>query len=190
MRGKLLFGCIAVSMLAACGSSKSVSTGAPANATAAGAATTTPVSTGAATVTTVGSATTADAAPKLTGAADNDFCRYLIDLGKKPSTDDLSATAAGSTEQTKQSMNEMQTLYGEMAKRAPAEIKTQLSALSADVDRLAAIYASVGYDPVKLQEQLSDPVSQASVEFTKLGGSDGEGEKVDAYIQNVCGLKG
>jgi hypothetical protein len=195
MRGKLLSGCIAVSMLAACGSSKSVSTGAPASTTAAGAATTKPVSTGAPTITTVGAATTvaattpADSTPKLTGAADNEFCRYLVQLGKKPSSpDDLAVT--GSPEELKQGIQELQTLYSHMVKRAPAEIKTELLALSADAERVAAIYASVGYDVAKLQELLADPASQASVEFSKLGASGADTEKIDAYIENVCGLKG
>jgi hypothetical protein len=194
MRGQFLTWCVAVSILAGCGSSKAVSTGSPASATTAGS---TGSTAGAATTTKAAAAASASttaigtAAPKLTGAADNDFCQYLVDLGKKPSTDDLDTPGPQTPEQLKQAMTEMQTLYGEMAKRAPAEIKQGLTTLSADVNRLAAIYASVGYDVVKLQEQLADPVSQASVEFGKMGSADqvSEGEKVDAYISNVCGLK-
>jgi hypothetical protein len=199
MRGKVLFGWVAISILAGCGSSKSVSTSAPASTTAPTATTTAPSVTAAGSATTATSAaaaapaptTAAGATPKLTGAADNDFCRYLVDLGDAPSTDDLDTPEAQTPEQLKQAMTEMQTVYGEMAKRAPAEIKQGLTTLSADVTRLAAIYASVGYNVVKLQEQLADPISQASVEFGKMASADqvAEGEKVDAYITNVCGLK-
>ena len=185
MRGQVLSWCIAVSILAGCGSSKAVSTGSPASTTA---------TTGAVTVTTAASAatTTANAAPKLTGAADNDFCRYLVDLGKKTTFDDLDVPVGQSPEQLKQATNEAQTLYSDMAKRAPAEIKTDMSALSANFNRLAAIYASVTYDTVKLQQQMSDPASGIAVEFGKLGTTDSAaaGDRVDAYIQNVCGLKG
>ena len=185
MRGQVLSWCVAVSILAGCGSSKAVSTGSPANATA---------TTGAVTVTTAASAatTTANAAPKLTGAADNDFCRYLVDLGKKTTFDDLDVPVGQSPEQLKQATNEAQTLYSDLAKRAPDEIKTDMSALSANFNRLAAIYASVNYDSIKLQQQMSDPASGVAVEFGKLGTTDSAaaGERVDAYIQNVCGLKG
>jgi hypothetical protein len=195
MRGNVLFGCIAISILAGCGSSKSVSTGAPASTTVTTAASSATTAGSATTATTANAAaaptTTAGAKPKLTGAADNDFCRYLVDLGETPSTDDLDTPEAQTPEELKQAMTELQTLYGEMAKRAPTEIKPGLTALSADVVRLAAIYASVGYDVVKLQEQLSDPVSQASVEFGKIGTPEqvAEAEKIDAYVENVCGLK-
>jgi hypothetical protein len=199
MRGKVLSGWVAISILAGCGGSKAVSTNAPAS-TAGGAATTKPVSTGAPTVTTVGSATTtaaaaattaAGATPKLTGAADNDFCRYLVDLGTKDALGNLGIPENQTPEQLKKGTIEAQTLYSEMAKRAPAEIKAEMSAVSADFSRLAAIYASVGYDVVKLQEQLADPISSVSVEFTKIGGPDSAtgGEKIGAYIENVCGLK-
>jgi hypothetical protein len=194
MRGQVLSWCLAVSILAGCGSSKAVTTGSPASTTA---------TTSALTVTTVGTATTATSAsaattaaasdaPTLTGKADNDFCRYLVDLGKKATFDDLDVPVGQSAEQLKQSTNEAQTLYSDLAKRAPAEIKTDMSALSANFNRLAAIYASVDYDIVKLQQQMSDPASGVAVEFGKLGTTDsaGAGERVDAYIQNVCGLKG
>jgi hypothetical protein len=195
MRGQVLSWCVAVSLLAGCGSSKAVSTGSPASTTA---------TTAAPTVTTAGTATTkapaaaptssvaAGAEPKLTGAADNDFCHYLVDLGKKATLDDPPVAEGQSTEQLKQATTEAQTLYSEMAKRAPAEIKTEMSALSADFNRLAAIYASVGYDTVKLQQQMSDPTSGVAVEFGKLGTTDSTtgAERVDAYIENVCGLKG
>jgi hypothetical protein len=194
MRGQVLSWCVAVSLLAGCGSSKAVSTGSPASRTA---------TTAAPTVTTAGTATTkataaaptssvaAGAEPKLTGAADNDFCHYLVDLGKKATLDDPPVEGQ-SSDQLKQATNEAQTLYNEMAKRAPTEIKPDMSALAANFNRLAAIYASVGYDTVKLQQQMSDPASAVAVEFGKLGTTDsaGSGERVDAYIQNVCGLKG
>jgi hypothetical protein len=191
MRGQVLSWCVAVSLLAGCGSSKAVSTGSPAS--------TTPT-----TVTTVGTATTTKAAaaaptsstaagaePKLTGAADNDFCHYLVDQGKKATLDDPPVEGQ-SSDQLKQATNEAQTLYNEMAKRAPAEIKADMSALAANFNRLAAIYASVGYDTVKLQQQMSDPASAVAVEFGKIGTTDaaGAGERVDAYVQDVCGLKG
>ena len=195
MRGQVLSWCVAVSILAGCGSSKAVSTGSPPSSTA---------TTGALTVTTVGTATTtkpavapapttaASATPKLTGAADNEFCRYLVDLGKKTTFDSLDVAQGQNPEQLKQATNEAQTLYNDMAKRAPVEIKTDMSTLSANFNRLAAIYASVGYDTVKLQQQMSDPASGVAVEFAKMGATDSvaAGERVDAYIQNVCGLKG
>ncbi len=185
MRGQVLSWCVAVSILAGCGSSKAVLTGSPPNSTA---------TTGALSVTTVATTTTtaASAPPKLTGAADNEFCRYLVDLGKKTTFDDLDVPVGQSPEQLKQATNEAQTLYNDMATRAPAEIKTDMSVLSASFNRLAAIYAAVGYDTVKLQQQMSDPASGVAVEFGKLGTTDaaGAGERVDAYVQNVCGLKG
>ena len=185
MRGQVLSWCVAVSLLAGCGSSRAVSTGSVVGTTA---------TTAALTVTTVGTATTtaASAAPKLTGAADNEFCRYLVDLGKKTTFDNLDVPAGQSPEQLTQATNEAQTLYNDMAKRAPAEIKTDMSTVSANSNRLAAIYASVGYDTVKLQQQMSDPASGVAVEFGKLATTESAaaGERVDAYIQNVCGLKG
>ena len=193
MRGQVLSWCVAVSLLAGCGSSKAVSTGSPASPT---------VTTAAPTVTTAGTATTtkpaaapttaAGAEPKLTGAADNEFCRYLVDQGKKTTVDGIEIPTGETPEQLKKATNEAQTLYSEMAKRAPAEIKTEMSALTGNFNRLAAIYASVDYDTVKLQQQMSDPTSGVAVEFGKLGTTDSAGaaEKVDAYIQNVCGLKG
>jgi hypothetical protein len=193
MRGHVLSWCVAGSLLAGCGSSKAVSTGAQATTTAA------PTGTTAATATTTKpaaaaptSSTAAGAEPKLTGAADNDFCHYLVDQGKKAAPDDLPVAGDQSAEQLKQATNEAQTLYSEMAKRAPAEIKADMSALAANFNRLAAIYASVGYDTVKLQQQMSDPTSGVAVEFGKLGTTDsaGAGERVDAYVQDVCGLKG
>jgi hypothetical protein len=178
MRGQVLSWSVAVSILASCGSSKAVSTGAPASTTAttAGAA---------------GAATTTKPAVAPTGAADNDFCRSLVDLGKKATFDNLDIPEGQSPEQLKQATNEAQMLYSDMAKRAPTEIKTEMSALTANFNRLAAIYASVGYDTVKLQQQMSDPTSGVAVEFGKLGANDSAqvAERVDAYIQNVCGLK-
>ncbi len=197
MRGQVLSWCVAVSLLAGCGSSRAVSTGSVVGTTA---------TTGAATATTVGTATTtkstaaaptssvaAGAQPKLTRAADNDFCHYLLDQGKKATVEDPPVAEGQSTEQLKQATTEAQTLYNEMAKRATAEIKADMSALSANFNRLAAIYASVGYDTVKLQQQMADPTSGVSVELGKIGATDsaaGADERVDAYIQNVCGLKG
>jgi hypothetical protein len=193
MRGQVLSWCVAVGILAGCGSSKAVSTGSPASTTA--------TTAGAPTVTTAGTATTtksaaapttsAGAAPQLTGAADNDFCRYLVNLGKKTTFDDLDVPQGLTPEQLKQATNEAQTLYNDMARRAPADIKTEMLALSANFNRLAAIYASVGYDIVKLQQQMSDPTSGVAVEFSKLGAIDSAaaGERVGAYIENVCGLK-
>ena len=177
MRGQVLSWCVAVGILAGCGSSKAVSTATPASTTATTAAAPT---------------TAASATPKLTGAADNDFCRYLVDLGKKTTFDNLDVAQNQNPEQLKQATNEAQTLYNDMAKRAPVEIKTDMSTLSADFNRLAAIYASVGYDTVKLQQQMSDPASGVAVEFAKMGAADSAaaGERVDAYIQNVCGLNG
>lgn len=196
MRGQVLSWCVAVSLLAGCGSSRAVSTGSVVGTTA---------TTVAATATTVGTATTtkstaaaptssvaAGAQPKLTRAADNDFCHYL-DQGKKATVEDPPVAEGQSTEQLKQATTEAQTLYNEMAKRATAEIKADMSALSANFNRLGAIYASVGYDTVKLQQQMADPTSGVSVELGKIGATDsaaGADERVDAYIQNVCGLKG
>jgi hypothetical protein len=194
MRGQVLSWCVAVSILAGCGSSKAVSTGSPTSTTA---------TAGGSTVTTAGAATTtkataaaptspvAGAEPKLTGAADNDFCHYLVDQGKKAAIDDPPVEGQ-SSDQLKQATNQAQTLYNEMAKRAPAEIKADMAALAANFNRLAAIYASVGYDTAKLQQQMSDPASAVAVEFSKIGSTDsaGAGERVDAYVQDVCGLKG
>lgn len=195
MRGRVLSLCVAASILAGCGSSKAVSTASPATTTtAAKAAAPASATTVAAAATTAGAASTAaGAAPKLTGAADNDFCRYLVEQGKKAVPDGPLPNTQDSPEQLKLATTETQTLFGEMAKRAPAEIKAEMSAVSASFNRLAAIYASVGYDTKKLQEQMADPTSAVAVEFSKIGENDmsgAGGEKVDAYIQDVCGLKG
>ena len=117
---------------------------------------------------------------------------HLVGLGKKATFDNLDVSEGQSPEQLKQATNEAQTLYNDMAKRAPAEIRTEMSAVSANFNRLAAIYASVGYDTVKLQQQMSDPASGVAVEFARMGATDSAaaGERVDAYVQNVCGLKG
>jgi hypothetical protein len=193
VRGRILSLCVAVSILAGCGSSKAVSTAPAASTTAApaatnGAATTTKSATAGSTPTTT---TAASAAPKLTGAADNDFCRYLVDLGKKASLDNSDIPLGESPEQLKQATIETQTLYNDMAKRAPAEIKAEMAQVAGSFNRLAAIYASVDYDTAKLQQQMSDPTSAIAVEFSKMGTESlAGGEKVDTYIQDVCGLKG
>jgi hypothetical protein len=188
MRGQVLSWCVAVGLLAGCGSSKAVSTGSPVS--------TTPGVTTAGTATTAKSAaaetTAAAATPKLTGAADNEFCRYLVDQGNKATVDNFDVPQGQSPEQAKKATTDAQTIYNEMAKRAPAEIKADMAVLAGNFNRLAAIYASVGYDTVKLQQQMSDPASGIAVEFGKIGTTDAAaaGERVDAYIQNVCGLKG
>jgi hypothetical protein len=193
MRGHVVSLCVAVSILAGCGSSKAVSTASSASTTATTAAPTVATVGTATTTKSAGAATTvADTTPKLTGSADNDFCRYIVEQGKKTALDNGDIPVGETPEQLKHATTETQTLFNEMAKRAPAEIKTEMSAVSASFNRLAAIYASVGYDTAKLQQQMSDPASAVAVEFKKIGETDSAGaggEKVDAYIQDVCGIK-
>ena len=179
MKSLVLGVCLAAGLITSCGSTTAK--------TATDASTSAPA-TSAPSATSAGAVTSAAA----TVNAGNSFCAYLKDADKNFLVTNAPDLSAADPAAVKKDVETLQTLYREMEKRAPTEIKREVGVIVASTNRLAAIYAKVGFDSKKLDEQLKDPASSTSVEFAKMMSTTDvdANSKVDNYVTKVCGLKG
>jgi hypothetical protein len=188
--------CLILSVATGCGASSTTTaapSGSPAAASAAvettGSAAIAAAPTVVADATTPAATTTAPAAKAAGGGGD--YCGFLTGTALSKRFDDLLSMKDG-PDQTKASMAALHDLYTGAASRAPAELKADYAAVIASSDRYSAILAKVNWDTNELAKQMSDPLSPTAIAFEKIGGetADQAAERIDAYNEKTCGLKG
>jgi hypothetical protein len=198
VRASLAGICLILGVVTGCGASTTATTatsGSPAvSPTAASAAVTTAsaaATTGAASGTTARTAATTTPATKAAGGGNGDYCGFLTGTALSKRFDDLLSMKDG-PDQIKASMAALHDLYTGAASRAPADLKPDYAEVIASSDRYSAILAKVNWDTNEMAKQLSDPLSPTAIAFEKIGGdtADKAAERIDAYNEKTCGLKG
>ena len=123
------------------------------------------------------------------GAGSSNFCSYAQGIESSKSLENA-FSGSQSASAVKDGFSQAQSVINTAVGKAPAEIKADLQTMQTGFKAIADFYATYGYDVAKLTAAIQkDPTVASKVEAITGADFTAASGRVDAYIQQVCGIK-
>ncbi len=112
-------------------------------------------------------------------SASNDFCALAAEReAQESSFDDINIF---DPEEVRAAFDANLSLLAEAVQAAPEEIRDDLVTVGADLDRIYEVLDSIDFD-------FSQMTGDLDAELEEMPESEAAGERIDAYVENVCGI--
>src|SRR4051812_30895753 len=125
--------------------------------------------------------------PSFSGKGSSDLCGYAKQIEASSNLNDV---FSGDNPNLKEAYSKLDDVFNQAVSKSPAEIKPDMQTLQKGFKALEDVLAKYDYDISKMtQAAASDPSVTQQIQTFDTPEFQAASQRVDAYFQNVCGIK-